>query len=119
MFLIVIHIIVTALIIIVVTNIFVLPMHLQLMHHLIPARAPMIGVQQLYDSAPSVFLAKKIAGVKSQLRSKQSSKGPFPENFLATGGYFECNTYCAMALGWSKKERKKTILSFDHFRLTT
>ena len=31
---------------------------------------------------------QKIAGVRSQLRSKRSSNGPSSENFLATGGFF-------------------------------
>ena len=46
---------------------------------------------------------------KSQLRSKRSSNGPSPENFLAISGYFERNTYRVMALRWLKKERKKKI----------
>ena len=70
---------------------------------------------------------QKIAGVRSQLRSKRSSNGPPSENFLATGGFFERNTYRVTALGWLKKkeERKKkerrrwTILSFDRFRFAT
>ena len=33
------------------------------------------------------------------------------------GGFFECNAYCVMALGWLKKERRRTILIFDRFRL--
>ena len=37
-------------------------------------------------SAPSVF-SEKIAGVRSQLCSKWSSKGTSSENFLATGGF--------------------------------
>ena len=36
--------------------------------------------------APSVFPAK-IAGVRSQLCSRRSSKGKFTENFLATGEF--------------------------------
>ena len=40
------------------------------------------------------------------------------ENFLATGGFFEHNTYRIMVLGWLKKERRRwTILIFDRFRL--
>ena len=66
-------------------------------------------------TAPSVFPSpyKKIAGVRSQLRSEWSSKEPSPKNFLATGGFFECNTYRVMALGClKKKERRRwTILT--------
>ena len=51
----------------------------------------------------------------SQLRSKQSKKVPSPENFLATGGCFECNTYRVTAVGCLKKE----ILIFDRFRFAT
>ena len=43
----------------------------------------------------------------SELCLKLSSKGPSPENFLATGGCFKCNTYYVMALGWLKEERQK------------
>ena len=49
------------------------------------------------------------ASGKSQLHSKQSSKGPFPENSLASGGCFEHYTYHVMALGWLKKKEKKKI----------
>ena len=44
---------------------------------------------------------------KSQLRSKQSSKVPSPDNFVTIGGCFERYTYRVTALGWLKKERKK------------
>ena len=47
---------------------------------------------------------------------------PLPENSLATGGCFECNTYRVKALGWlkkEKKERRRTILIFDHSRFAT
>ena len=51
---------------------------------------------------------QKIAGVRSQLRSKRSSKVPSSENFLATGGFFKRKTYRVTALGClKKKERKK------------
>ena len=43
----------------------------------------------------------------SQLRSKQSTKVPPPENSLATSGSFERNTFLVTALYWLKKERKK------------
>ena len=71
---------------------------------------------------PLSLPSKKITRVRSQLRSKQSSKGPPSENFLATGGFFECNTYCVMALGCLKKKeerRRWTILTFNCFRFAT
>ena len=37
---------------------------------------------------------------------KQSAKAPLPENFLATGGSFECNTFLIATLDWLKKERE-------------
>ena len=37
---------------------------------------------------------------------KQSSKDPFSENFLATGGFFERNTYRITVLGCLTKERR-------------
>ena len=62
----------------------------------------------------------KIAGVRSQLCSKQSSKGISTENFLATGDFFECNFYRVTALSCLKKERRGwTILTFDCFRFAT
>ena len=61
----------------------------------------------------------------SQLRSKQSAKAPSPENSLATGSCFECNIYHITALGWLKKERKKTnnsdfrLFQVCHFKIVT
>ena len=47
-----------------------------------------------------IFLQKSSSSTcKSQLRSKQSSNGPSPYNFMTIGGCFECYTYCNMALG--------------------
>ena len=43
-------------------------------------------------------------------------KSPFPENFLAIGGCFECYTYHVMVLGWLKKEKRKKVNNSD-FRL--
>ena len=43
----------------------------------------------------------------SQLRSKPNAKAPPPENFLATGGRFERNTFLVMALDWLKKEDER------------
>ena len=51
----------------------------------------------------------------SQLRSKQTTKAPLPENFLATGGCFECNTYRVRLVEERKKERKK--MNNSDFRL--
>ena len=45
---------------------------------------------------------KKIAEARSQL----CSKGPSSENFLATGGFFESNTYRIIVLGWLKKKEE-------------
>ena len=60
-----------------------------------------------YALPPQSSLQKSTSG-KSQLHSKQSSKGPSPENFMTIGGCFKCNTYRVTALGWlKKKERKK------------
>ena len=56
----------------------------------------------LLKSAP-----RKSAGVKSELRSKLSTKAPSQEDSLATGGSFKRNTYRVTALDWLKKERKK------------
>ena len=75
--------------------------------------------QQPVRSAPSAFPAKKIAGVRSQLCSKRCSKRPSSENFLATGGFFERNTYRATALGCFEQERRWTILTFDRFRFAS
>ena len=64
------------------------------------------GVQKPVCSALSVFPAKKIAGMRSQLHSKQSSKGPSSENFLATMVAFlnATLTYHVTALGCLKKK---------------
>ena len=51
----------------------------------------------------------------SQLRSKQSAKAPPPENSLATGGSFECNTFLVTALDWLKKEDHNKF-DFGHFK---
>ena len=58
------------------------------------------GVQRLVHSAPQL----KSTGVMLQLRSKRSTKAPPPDNFLATGGSFEHNTFPITALDWLKKE---------------
>ena len=63
-------------------------------------------VQQPVHSVPSVFPAKSTSG-KSQLHSKHSLNGPFPENFLTNGGYFECHMYHVTVLGWPKKEEEE------------
>ena len=55
---------------------------------------------------PLSLLCKKIAGVRSQLRSKRSSKGTSSENFLAAGGFFERKTYHVTVLGCLKKKEK-------------
>ena len=61
------------------------------------------GVQQLIHSAPTI--EKRWSYVAVMLKTK--CKAPPPENSLATGGCFKCNTYHIKALGWLKKERKK------------
>ena len=79
------------------------------------------GVQQLVHSV--LTIEKRWSYVAVNLCSKQSAKPPSPENSLATGGCFECNTFLVMVLDWLKKERMKerkkerwTILIFGHFR---
>ena len=42
-----------------------------------------------------------------------------PENFLATGGCFECITYRVTALGCLKKEDDEQFCIFDFFRFAT
>ena len=71
------------------------------------------------------FFHKKSTIIKSQLCSKRSSKWPSPENFLATGGYFNSNNYmyCVMVLDWwlkieRKKQRRWSNQISDCFRLT-
>ena len=62
----------------------------------------------------------KSAEVMSQLRSTPSAKCTSQENFLATGGCFEHNTYRVTALGWLKKEEyEPSILILDCFRFAT
>ena len=61
---------------------------------------------EIFFMPPQSSLQKKIAGVRSQLRSKRSSKGTSSDNFLATGGFFECNTYHITALGCLKKKER-------------
>ena len=86
-----------------------------------PACAPTNGVQQLVHSAHSVFTTSK-GRRKSQLCSKWNSKEPFSDNFLAIGGFFECNMCCIIVLVCLKKERKKMnnfefwLLLFCHFQ---
>ena len=71
-------------------------------------------------SQPPQSSPQKSAGGKSQLRSKWSSNGPSPENFMTISGNFECNTYRVTVLCWLKKEKRRwTILSFDRFKLAT
>ena len=54
------------------------------------------------------------ASSKSQLHSRQRSKGPSPESFLTIGGCFECYTYRITTPGrLKKKERKKKINNYD------
>ena len=53
----------------------------------------------------SLLSLKENAGVKLQLHSKQSSKGPSSEYLMATSGCFKCNTYHIMVLGWLKKDQ--------------
>ena len=74
------------------------PTHLRLMRHPI-ARAPTNGVQQLVHSAPTI--EKCWSYVTVTLKTKY--KAPPSENFLATCGCFERNTYHITALGWLKK----------------
>ena len=72
-----------------------------------------------YALSPSVF-PTKIVGVRSQLCSKRSPKGPFSENFRATGGFFECNTYRNMrVLGClKKKEEEDKQFCFQPFQVS-
>ena len=59
---------------------------MRLMHH--PHTCALTnGVQQPVHFAPSVFSAKKNAGGKSQLHSKQSSNEPHPEICLTIQGW--------------------------------
>ena len=50
---------------------------------------------------------QKGTGGKSQLCSKQSSNGPFTENFLTIGGNLERYMYRVTVLGWLKKEEER------------
>ena len=75
---------------------------------------------------PLSLFCKKGASSKSQLRSKQSSTGPYPENFMTIGGCFKCYTYRIMLPAllkkeeqWKKEMKRWTILIFDHFRFAT
>ena len=54
----------------------------------------------------STFCPLSLSREKAQAvsRSKQSSKWPLPENFLAIGGCFERYMYRVTTLGWLKKE---------------
>ena len=70
----------------------------------------MNGVQQLVHCLRSVFSTKKSAGAKLQLL-KTKLKGPFPDNFLTTGGCLKHNTYRITALGWPKKEGEQVWFS--------
>ena len=56
---------------------------------------------------PSQSSLQKGTGGKSQLCSKQSSNGPFTENFLTIGGNLERYMYRVTALGWLKKEEER------------
>ena len=81
---------------------------------IILACAPTNGIQQLVHSAPSVFPTKKSHEWGHNFAPKRSSKGLSSENFLATGGFFEHNTYSARLF----EERKKMNNSdFWPFRL--
>ena len=77
------------------------PTHLRLIRHL------RTYTDKWHPTVNTLCPTIESAGVMSQLRSKQSAKAPPSENFLATGGCFECNTSHVIALGWLKKEKKK------------
>ena len=80
------------------------PTQLQLMHQ--PSTCTNKCVQQLIHSALQSILQKG-AGDKLQLHSKMKHERTILETI---GGYFKCNTYYLMVLGWLKrrmKERKK------------
>ena len=74
-------------------------MHLQLMRH------PRTCAPNQY-TLPSQYYPQKSISSKSQLRSKQSSNGPSPENFETIGGCFECYMYRVMVLGWLRKKEE-------------
>ena len=79
--------------------------------------APSNGIKQLLHSAHQYSL-QKCTGGKSQLRSKRSSYGPSPRNFLTTSACFECNTSGVKAVGWldKKKERRSKNINNSEFR---
>ena len=78
------------------------------MRHPVLACAPTNGFQQLVQYAPSLFPAKNRRNeVTVMLKTKL--KDPSSENFLATGGFFERNTYRIMVLGWLKKEEDEQL----------
>ena len=67
----------------------------------------MASMQRPVRSAPSVFPAK-IHRSEIAVTLKTKLEDTSSENFLATGDFFEYNTYRVTALGWlKKKERKK------------
>ena len=80
------------------------------------------GIQQPY-ALPPQSSCKKSKSSKFQLRSKQSSNVPSPENFVAIGGYFERYMYRVMALGWLKKNERKKMsnrpFQICHFKIVT
>ena len=92
-----------------------------LAHHGTCAPTNMASNSQ-YTLPPQSSL-RESTGSKSQLRSKQSSNEPPPENFVAIGGCFE-HVLC-YALGWLKKEREKMNNSdfrpfqVYHFKIVT
>ena len=50
---------------------------------------------------------QKMQEVSHSYTKKKAQEDYFQGNFLTTGGYFKCNTYCIMVLGWLKKEEKE------------
>ena len=60
-----------------------------------------------YTLPPQSFVQKKSASGTSQLRPKQSSNGPYPENFMTIGSCFEYYTYRIIVLVWLKKEEQR------------
>ena len=75
------------------------PTHLRLMCHVHRQN----GVQQLVHSAPTIEKCWSYIYVAVTLKTKCISTTP--ENSLATGGCFKCNTFHVTVLGWLKKER--------------
>ena len=94
------------------------PMHLWLMHQLVvnSSSYPSMCIDEWCPTAstlPPQPSQQKISGVRSQLCSKRSSKGKSSENFLATDGFFEHNTYHVTALGCLKKMNNSDFRPFQ------